>query len=265
VPTLSLPDLDLYYERRGSGSPLLLFNGSGSTIESSAPLIDVLASHFDVLVHDQRCLGRTSVPETQPTMSEYASDAEALLEHIGWPSALVFGISFGGMVAQELAVTHPKRVRRLALLCTSPGGDGGSSYPLHALAELDSEERAARSLRVMDTRFDETWLEAHPADRVLVDVVAARAAQPRTGAQRRGEAMQLEARRTHDVWDRLDRIECPTLVMFGEYDGIAPPDNSRSIQRRIAGSVLRGYEGGHVFLAQDLRAFPDVVDFLSHE
>ena len=265
MPTLSLPDLDLYYERRGSGSALLLFNGSGSTIESSAPLIDVLGSHFDVLVHDQRCLGKTSVPDAQPTMSDYAADAAALLDHIGWSSALAFGISFGGMVAQEFAATYPARVRRLALLCTSPGGDGGSSYPLHTLAELDADERAARSLRVLDTRFDETWLEAHPADRAVVDLVAARAAQPRTAEQRRGEAMQLEARHTHDVWDRLDRIECPTLVMFGEYDGIAPPDNSRSIQRRIAGSVLRGYEGGHLFLAQDSHAFPDVVDFLSHE
>jgi pimeloyl-ACP methyl ester carboxylesterase len=66
-------------------------------------------------------------------MASYAADGAALLDHAGWTTARVFGISFGGMVAQELAVTWPDRVERLALLCTSPGGEGGSSYPLHEL------------------------------------------------------------------------------------------------------------------------------------
>ena len=73
---------------------------------------------------------------------------------------------------------------------------------------------------------------------------------------------QLEARAGHDVWDRLDAITCPALVGYGNYDGIAPADNSAAIASRIRGSELRGYEGGHLFLFQDPAAIPDFEAFL---
>ncbi|MEZ5252138.1 MAG: alpha/beta hydrolase, partial [Ilumatobacteraceae bacterium] len=128
MPGLELDDLTLWYERFGrldDGPRLLVFNGSGATIETSRPLLDKLGEVADVLVHDQRCLGRTGIPvsadDRPPTMADVAADAAALLDHVGWDRCAVFGISFGGMVAQEFAVTHPERVTRLALLCTSPG------------------------------------------------------------------------------------------------------------------------------------------------
>src|SRR6185312_827293 len=119
MPTLTLADLDVYYEELGDGPNLLFLNGSGSSIEAAGQLIGRFAEHFHVLVHDQRGLGRTSVPQRQPTMADYAADALALLDHVGWATTRVFGISFGGMVAQELAVTAPERVERLVLACTS--------------------------------------------------------------------------------------------------------------------------------------------------
>lgn len=263
VPVLSLPDLDLWYERHGEGRPILLCNGSGATIATTMPLVQMLARHGEVLVHDQRCLGRTGLPAAQPTMADYAADAIALLDHVGWQTAAVFGISFGGMVAQELAVTVPDRIERLALLCTSPGGAGGSSYPLHELAGMDPDERARVSLHNLDTRFDAAWLADHPADRAIVDLMSARRAEPVDPDRARGEAMQLEARRHHDVWDRLDRITCPTLVQCGEFDGLAPPANSAAIHSRIAGSELRSYQGGHLFLYQDPAAAADMATFLA--
>ena len=267
MATLELTDLTLWYERHGrvdTGAPrLLVFNGSGGTIEGSRPLIDKLAEHCDVLVHDQRCLGRTGLPAAQPTMADYSSDALALVDHVGWDHFAVFGISFGGMVAQEFAVTHPDRITRLALLCTSPGGDGGASYPLHLMAAMDPEERARVSLTNLDTRYDDAFLAEHPFDRMIVDGMRQRAEVAKSAEQVRGEAMQLEARRHHDVWDRLRAITCPTLITCGEYDGIAPPANSEAIHRRIAGSELRRYEGGHMFVYQDRRAFPDIIGFLT--
>jgi 3-oxoadipate enol-lactonase len=77
----------------------------------------------------------------------------------------------------------------------------------------------------------------------------------------RGEAMQLEARRHHDVASRLGNVTCPTLVMAGLYDGIAPVANSEGIARRIPGAELRTYEGGHLFIAQDPRAMADIRVF----
>lgn len=241
---------------------MLLCNGSGATVDGSGPLIGALAQHVDVAVHDQRCLGRTGVPAVQPTMADYAADALAVLDHLGWERALVFGISFGGMVAQELAVTAPERIERLALLCTSPGGAGGSSYPLHELASMPPDERAAVSLRNLDVRFTPEWLQTHPSDQALVQVMADRALRDRTPEEIRGEAMQLEARRHHDVWDRLPRITAPTLVAAGRFDGLAPLSNSEAIAARIPGSVLRVYDGGHAFVFQDRRALPEIVEFL---
>lgn len=262
MPYVQAGGVDLYYERRGGGPPLLFLNGSGGTIEGAGLLLSPFEPLFDLVVHDNRGLGHSSASPGPYGMAECASDALAVMDAVGWERAGVVGISFGGMVAQELAVTAPERVVRLALLCTSPGGAGGSSYPLHELESLPVAERAAVGARLLDTRFDEEWLGAHPGDRRLVEMMAQRsaAAGPESHA---GQLAQLEARRSHDVWDRLPRITCPTLVACGRFDGIAPPPNSAAIASRIAGSELRTYEGGHAFIAQDSRAFPDVLAFLA--
>jgi pimeloyl-ACP methyl ester carboxylesterase len=226
-------------------------------------LIDVFAARFDVLVHDQRGLGKTEVPPGPYSMADYAADAAALLDHEGWESCRVFGISFGGMVAQELAVTHPDRIERLALACTSPGGALGASYPLHELESRPPDERAAIGMRILDTRFTPEWLAEHPGDRLLAEGMAARQSAHVTSEQRRGAAEQLRARAGLDVGDRLGAIRCPTLVACGRYDGIAPPENSEAIAARIAGAELRMFEGGHAFFAQDPTALPAILDFLA--
>jgi 3-oxoadipate enol-lactonase len=268
VPTVSLREIDIYFERGGDGPRLLFVNGSGSSLKTSAVLLAPFAERFDLLAHDQRGLGNTTVPDDQPTMADYAADAVALADQVGWDTFRLVGVSFGGMVAQELAVTWPERVQRLALLCTSPGGVGTDgeqlvSYPLHELADLPVDERMAIGQRILDTRFTDDWLDEHPSDRVIADVVAERAAEPRTQEQRRGEALQLEARRHHDVADRLHRITCPTLVACGRYDGIAPPANSEAIAARVPGAELRTYEGGHIFFFQDDAALGEIMDFLA--
>jgi pimeloyl-ACP methyl ester carboxylesterase len=262
VPTISANGIDLYYERLGSGPRLLLFNGSGSSIENSRPVIEAFAGQFDVAVHDQRGLGRTEVPEPPYEMADYAADAAALLDHLGWDTCRAAGISFGGMVAQEFAVTWPERVQRLALMCTSPGGPNASSYPLHELDALPDEERIATGLRILDSRFDANWFADHPSDRGLAEMMAQRRAAPKTDEQRRGEAAQLDARSRHDVVDRLGRISCPTFVAAGRYDGIAPAANAEIIVGAVPDAELHLYEGGHAFFAQDPAAFPDVLRFL---
>jgi pimeloyl-ACP methyl ester carboxylesterase len=184
MATLAIGDLDLYWERRGEGPRLLFVNGSGATIESAAPLIDAFARQFDVIVHDQRGLGRTSLQERQPSMADFARDAAALLDHVGWDTADVFGISFGGMVAQEMAVTWPERVDRLVLSCTSAGGEGGSSYDLEELEAAPLDQQLDIWTRHLDSRFDEAWLAEHPGDRAIVDVLRVRLAARRQTSRR---------------------------------------------------------------------------------
>jgi 3-oxoadipate enol-lactonase len=186
------------------------------------------------------------------------------LDEVGWSTASVLGISFGGMVAQELAVTAPGRLDQLVLLCTSAGGEGGSSYPLHELAALSPADQA-RELRVLvERRFDDRWLEDHPADRAMLAVLEGPPKTP-DPTRERGESEQLQARWSHDVWDRLGAIRCPTFVGCGRYDGIAPLANGEAIASRIPGAELHIYEGGHAFLAQDPRSLTDVVAFLNRD
>jgi pimeloyl-ACP methyl ester carboxylesterase len=263
MATAHLNGIDIYYEESGDGPNLLFINGSGSTLDQVRMLVQMYAGRFHVAAHDQRGLGHTSVPPGPYTMAEYASDALALMDHLGWERCRVVGTSFGGMVAQELAVTAPERVERLALLCTTPGGEGGSSYPLHELRDLPPHEAVEKGMRLLDTRFSDEWLADHPDDRGLVEMAASRGVAPEGSDRARGEREQMEARRGHDVCDRLPRVSCPTLVACGRYDGIAPAVNGEAIASRIPGAELRVYEGGHAFFVQDPSAFPEILDFLA--
>jgi pimeloyl-ACP methyl ester carboxylesterase len=228
-------------------------------LADARPLLDVLAAGFDLLAWDYRGFGRSAAVKRPYTMAEIAADALGLMEIAGWSTCRMLGVSFGGMVAQEFAVTHPERVERLALACTSAGGEGGASYPLEKLLDLPPQEQTAAWLKLADGRWDERWFDDHPADRALAERLRSRRITPASEA---AYTAQLQARGGHDVWDRLAAITCPTLVAYGIYDGIAPADNSTAIASRIPSAELRGYPGGHAFLFQDPAAIPAVVAFL---
>ncbi len=262
MPTTALNGIDLSYRVAGSGHRLLFVNGTGATLANTGAMVDLLAQDFEVVGFDQRGLGSTTVPDDAYAMSDLAADALALADHLGWHRFRLMGISFGGMVAQEIAATSPDRIVRLALLCTSSGGAGGASFPLQTLADKPADERAAAYVQIVDTRFSPEWLEGHQSDRALIEMLTQHVSAEKTGAVRKGEAMQLAARSTHDVYDRLPRISCPTLVAGGRFDGIAPPANSTAIAARIPGAQLRLFEGGHLFFVQDPAAFPEIVGFL---
>ncbi|GAC1308030.1 MAG: alpha/beta hydrolase [Acidimicrobiales bacterium] len=247
----------LYYEEGGEGPPLLVISGTGADLRNRpSPLEWPLASSFRLVAYDQRGLGQSDQPEQPYTMAAYADDATAILDAVGLERAHVLGVSFGGMVAQELAIRHPGRVDRLVLACTSSGGAGAASYPLHDLAGLAEEERADKTMALSDTRWSTGWVAAN-AGRAAKIRDSFRRPPPSPGALR-----QLEARRHHDTWDRLPAICAPTLVCAGRYDGIAPVANSEAIVNRIPGSQLRVFEGGHLFLAQDAQAFGAITEFL---
>jgi 3-oxoadipate enol-lactonase len=254
--------IDVYYEVAGDGPPLLFLNGSGATIAAVRPLLRSFTKHFQVAIADYRGMGGTAVPETAYTMADLASDAIELVDQLGWARFNLVGVSFGGMVAQEVAVSVSERIRGLVLVCTSSGGAGGSSYPLHELAGLPPEQRATRSMQLVDTRFTPEWLAAHPKDQLLLEQMAQRRIEQSTGAAERGAELQLQARAGHDVFDRLPRIACPTLVASGRFDGIAPPENGAAIAARVPAAEVRRYDGGHAFFQQDPTALPDIIEFL---
>jgi len=259
MPFAAVRGIRLYYELGGdaaSGRRLLFVNGSGGDLRTMpSPAAGPLGRDFEVLAYDQRGLGRSDKPEARYTMADYAADALALLDHVGWERCRVYGVSFGGMVAQELSVTAPERVERLCLACTSPGGAGGSSYPLHELADLPPEQAGRRFGSLLDTR----GAEAGPLVRQIEKAMASARRDPAAEA---GYRRQLAARAGHDTYDRLGRLGMPVLIAAGRWDGIASPGNQEAMHAAIPGSRLEWFEGGHVFMLQDPRAHDVIRDFL---
>jgi 3-oxoadipate enol-lactonase len=256
--------IEVYYERAGSGPPLLFISGTGGDLRVKPNVFDgPLPRSFDVLAYDQRGLGRTSKPDVPYAMAQYADDAAALLDHVGWPEALVIGVSFGGMVAQELALRHPELVKRLVLACTSPGGAGGASYPFHEIEHLRGEARARHLIPISDTRRDPAWIAANPEQYAQFVAMAAADPYAHEPGHAAGAHRQVEARAKHDTWDRLPQIRCPVLVAAGRYDGIALPATQERMAARIPGARLRLFDGGHLFLLQDRAAYPAITDFLT--
>ena len=252
----------LYYEQNGAGENCLIINGSGTDLRYRPNVMDTpLSNIFKVTSYDQRGLGQSEKPDTTYTMADYADDAAAFIEALSLGPALILGISFGGMVGQELAIRHPRCVKKLSLFCTSPGGDGGASYPIHELATLPPEERTRKSIMLNDNRITDAWISAHPDKYKALQARANRNDYDHEPNYTKGIERQLAARAKHDCWDRLSQIACPVLLGGGLFDDIATPTSMQNMASRIPNASLKLYQGGHLFMTQDPNALSDVANF----
>jgi 3-oxoadipate enol-lactonase len=264
LPWLDANRLAIYYERLGAGRPLLVISGTGADLRKPPSVLDTpLAARFDLASYDQRGLGQSDKPDGPYSMADYASDAAAVMDDLGWSRAHVLGISFGGMVAQELAIRYPQRLHGLVLCCTTPGGAGGSSYPLHSIEALTTEQKARHLIPVRDLRRSDAWAAEHPQE---YDVLLRAAMSDPFAHEPRhsiGRSLQLQARARHDAWERLELIRAATLICGGRYDGIAPIDTQERMSAAIQGAELQLFEGGHAFMWEDPRAFAVMSAFLA--
>ncbi len=265
MPFVSVRDIQMYYEIRGAGPRLLYISGTGGDLRRSPNAFDSpFTQHFEVLAYDQRGLGQTDKPDRPYNTADYAADAEGLLQAVGWDACAVIGISFGGMVAQEFALGYPQRVERLVLGCTSSGGEGGASYPLHELAHLSAQDWARRVVELSDKRRDAAWQAAHPQEfQTLIDeMLAIRAVGADEPGKVIGARRQIEARQGHATYSRLPQLTMPVLICGGRYDGVAPVENQKALLRQISSARMALFEGGHLFFMQDPRAFEEIIAFL---
>ena len=261
MPFANLPGLRAYYERAGEGPPVLFISGTGGDLRRKPNQFDSpLASSFELVSYDQRGLGQTQNPDVAFTMAQYADDAAALMDALGIDRMPVVGVSFGGMVAQEFMLRHPSRVSCAVLACTSSGGVGGGSYPLHEIAHLNPVERATTHLQVADLRHTDQWIAANPeAWQKRVDLALNNVRDDRDEA---GALKQLHARAAHNTYERLADIGCPVLLVGGEFDGVAPMQNMHHLADNVANSELKFFQGGHMFLIQDKSAYLHIIQWL---
>ena len=266
MPLVSTSRIALYAEEHGEGPRVLMLGGTGADLRKPPSVFDTtLADRCRLLAFDARGCGRSEKPEATPTMADFADDAAALMDAVGWARAHVVGYSFGGMVAQHFALRHPGRAERLVLAAATPGGAGGSSFPLHQLAALAPRARAKRMLSIMDTRIDEAALAGPDlAIETRLEMMEAytNAFMDEAGAVE-GRTRQLSARAAHDCWDALPRITHDALVCGGLYDGQAPRAAVKNLADRLPHATLRWYPGGHGFSIECPAYWDDVTAFIA--
>jgi pimeloyl-ACP methyl ester carboxylesterase len=240
-------EIEIDYERAGSGPPLLMIMGrSGTYSHWGEPFLEELRRDFETIVYDHRGVGRSSRLEGPLTIAEMARDAAGLLDALGVETAHVLGISMGGMVAQELVLAEPERSLTLTLGCTSCGG---------AEAVWPSEEVQRRFAEALDGRDPERAIRVSWETNVSPGFAADERAWERFRelTLRRRVAIPVIVEQTrailaHDTSGRLPEIELPTLVVHGSADEILPLPNGRRIAGLIEGSRLEVLDGvGHLF------------------
>lgn len=251
-------DIEVYYEEHGAGEPLLLIMGWGGNAAAWKPQIPGLAEKYRVIAFDNRGVGRSSAPDKAYSIQQMAMDAAGLLDVLEVPSAHVFGISMGGMIAQELALAHPKRVRSLILGCTTPGSKQSAGYAQlrKDIAAFHRKTKGAVDLEWFADFLNRLWTDEAltKADGYLQDFVFAMIRFP---PDPRGVRHQARAIARHDTYDRLHQIKQRTLVMTGDDDTLIDSRNATILTDLIPNAELRVFPGlRHAFHLER----PDLVN-----
>jgi pimeloyl-ACP methyl ester carboxylesterase len=251
MPHTTRDGVRLYWEESGHGEPLLLIMGLGATHEWWGRVTPAVAPHFRTIVFDNRGVGKSDVPPGPYSIPEMADDAVAVLDAAGVESAHVFGASMGGMIAQEVALRHPSRVRSLILGCTACGGRETTNAKREVLDALGARAVTTReeALRIMVPYIFDA---ATPRALVEEDI----ALRMRTHVPNEGYFAQLQAIRSWSgTHQRLSTLSMPVLVIHGETDDLVPPENGRVIARAIPNSRLVMLpHASHIFFTDQFAA-----------
>lgn len=253
----------LHYDREGSGEPVLWITGFAISSEIFTDGLASYAAHYDCIRYDNRGAGRSHAYWRPTSMAELAGDAVALLDALGIDSAHVYGLSMGGMVAQEMAIRFPDRVRGLVLGATTPGGPRAvwpSPAAAVAMASRSTSARGRAQL-VAGALFSPEFRAARPER-----VHSALALLGRHRAGLRGINAHSWSSFFQDSYARLPRISAPTLVLHGGADTLTPVGNARILAARIPDATLHVLPGsGHLYLheAPD-ESFRVFLEWLRH-
>lgn len=259
MPIAKIGDIHLHYQVQGLGEPLLLIMGyRGSSFMWGESLIGGLSCYFQVITFDNRGTGLSDKPDTLYTIPTMADDAAGLLHYLGIARVHVFGVSMGGMIAQELALRHPKRVQRLILGCTTCGGPQTILAPVDVLEKLlaspdmSREEALRQQWQVI---FSPGFIEKQPSFLDQLSAVALTYPTPLHSSLRQMMAMQR-----FNAYGRLGQIVAPTLVLTGADDIVMPPANSQLLADRIHHAALASFaDAGHGFFWE---ATTDLINLL---
>jgi 3-oxoadipate enol-lactonase len=255
-------DVRLVYEVKGNGEPLLMIHGLAYDRFGWGRLPDLLAEELQVVVFDNRGVGDSDVPEGPYAVSQLAEDAVAVLDAAGIGATHVLGVSLGGYIAQELALRHPQRLRKLVLASTAPGGPRSVPMPaagLEAFGRFPTMNREAGLRLMVENSLGEYGVREQPD--LVEEIYAYRLERGPTLA---GWQAQAYAGATFDAYDRVAGITAETLVLQGGADNVVDPRNAELLVELIPKARLELIpDRGHLLVWQEAeRLAPIVKEFL---
>ncbi|HEX9112162.1 MAG TPA: alpha/beta fold hydrolase [Terriglobales bacterium] len=258
MPLVENQGTKIYWDEHGQGEPVLLIMGLAYPSCMWHRTRPVLAQHFRTVAFDNRGVGLSDVPPGPYSIATMASDAAAVLDAAGISRAHVFGVSMGGMMAQEFALQYPARTRSLILGCTSPGGPSAvraESNVIDVLLMRGMTPEQAREA-ILPYIYDANT----PREKIEQDVILRQPWLPSP----EGYMAQLQGILAWEGYSRIAQIAAPTLVIHGESDALVPPGNGELIARRIPGAKLVLLEhASHLFLTDQTQvANKEILEFL---
>lgn len=260
MPRVRVGDINIYYEVRGRGAPLIMIMGLAGNIDLWDPrLVSELSKHFMLVMFDNRGSGRTDMGQKKFSIKLFADDTVGLMDALGIAKANVLGISMGGMIAQELALSYPERVEKLILCSTTCGGRHGVLPPSRPFppSMLDASPREIAEIMVRFI-FTEEFIRSNPR---LIEAVIER--MVRTPTPREAFLGQLNAIMEFDSYERLPQIRAPTLILHGKLDALLPPENAIILAKAIPNAKLILLERSGHGLAEEIdKVIAAIIEFL---
>ena len=251
----------IYWDEQGHGAPVLLIMGLAYPSQMWHRTRPLLASQYRTVALDNRGIGQSDVPQGPYPIALMASDAAAVLDAAGVESAHLFGVSMGGMVAQEFALQYPNKVRSLILGCTAAGGPQAVRAEQEVLQVLmtrgQDPDQFAKAIRPF------IYDQGTSPERIEEDTAVRRKWYPSADAY----FAQLQAIMAWEAYSRIGQISAPTLVVHGENDRLIPPENARQISARIPGAKLAMLaKASHIFATdQPHAAHAAILEFLDSQ
>ncbi len=249
----------IYWDEEGSGAPLLMIMGLGWTSHAWHRSRPVLSKKYRTIALDNRGVGRSEAPAGPYSMAQMAADAAAVQNAARVNAAHVFGVSMGGMIAQEFALQFPKKVRSLILGCTAAGGPDAVRAEQEVLQVLMTRGQDPDAFAKAMAPF--IYNAGTSAQQIEEDTAVRRKWYPSAD----GYFAQLQGIMAWEAYGRLAQISAPTLVIHGENDRLVPPENARMIAARIPGAKLTILpQASHIFTTdQPDAAHGAILEFLA--
>lgn len=232
MPFTENQGVKIYWDEQGSGEPLLLIMGLSYPSYMWHRTRPFLAQNFRTIAFDNRGIGQSDVPEGVYPIAQMASDAAAVLDAASVPSAHVFGVSMGGMIAQEFALQYPQRVRSLILGCTNAGGSHVVNAAPEVLQILMRQGMTPEEAKEAIIPF--IYDAGTPRARIDEDMVIRMKWYPTP----QGYFGQLQGILAWEAYSRIAQIKSPTLIIHGETDQLVPVANAQLIAERIPHAKL---------------------------